>query len=266
MASSIGGGWSHHLGLLPVGYAVSWVALDHRPDTTAIGLVAVVVGLAVLHKVVPALVELAAGGAALVLTALAATDEAACGEVLGTAGSGVVLTFAGVVSASAFVQLLGTGSGRKAARHLLAGTAALGVTLLLVDPTGRGVVRPDGGVSLAMVLSGTLLATTLIGVRSRLGFPMLGAGLLSVQALHALSSDPCTVSPALSLLGMATFVLSGAALEPGGRRSPAAARPEPPLLPLDLDPAVGGDPVDPLGADPLAPFDPLDPLDPLAPA
>ena len=56
-------GWSY-AGLLPLGFAATWVVTDQRPDTSMVGLAAVLVAVAVLYEVVPSLVELGAGPAA----------------------------------------------------------------------------------------------------------------------------------------------------------------------------------------------------------
>ena len=199
-------------GLVPLGYASTWVVLDRRPDTTAVGLAGVLVALAIVHRVVPSLVELGAGAAGLAASMFTVTEQRGCGDLLGGGGTTVVLGFAGVMSVSAFVRLLGTGNGREMARHLIAATAALGLCLLVLSPLGRGVVSPDDDLTTAIVLAGALLATTLIALRSRVGFPLLGAGLVTVQGLQALSGDPCALSPALSLLGLTTFTLTATLL------------------------------------------------------
>lgn len=227
-----GDGWAY-AALLPAGYAGTWVVVDRRPGISVLGVAAIAVGLAIVHKVVPSLVELAAGAGGMVASLFVATERPGCGEALGGAGNGVVFAFGSVMAVAAFVRLLGTGSPHEAARYLLAATAALSLCLLTATPLASGVVSPDDELTRTIVLAGALLATTVIALRSRVGFPLLGAGLVMAQGAQALSGDPCALSPVLSLVGMAAFALSGAALAEQSRRRPD--RPDDPS-PWDVDP------------------------------
>jgi len=233
-----GGGWVSAAAMLPAGYAVTWVVVDRRPGISTVGVAAIAIALAVVHKVVPSLVELAAGAGGLVASLFVATERPGCGEALVGASNGVVFAFGSVMAVSAFVALLGTGNGREGARHLLAATGALSLCLLTASPLARGVVSPDDELTRTIVLAGALLTTTVIALRSRVGFPLLGAGLVLAQGAQALSGDPCALSPALSLVGMAAFALGGAALADHGRR-----RPDPLVEPSgwDVDPDVDPD-------------------------
>lgn len=204
-------GWSC-AALVPLGYAATRGVLHVSPDARVAALTLVAILLAGIHRLVPGLVELGAGAAALVASVFAATEATGCGDVLGGAGTGVVLVYGGVMSASAFVRLLGSVNAREMARHLLVAAAVLELGLLLVSPAARDVVGAEDDLTVAMILAGALLVATLVGVRSRRGFPLLGAGLIVTQGVHALSSNACAVSPALSLVGSLVFVAVATAI------------------------------------------------------
>ena len=204
-------GWSC-AALVPLGYAATRGVLHVSPDARVAALFLVAILLAGAHRLVPGVVEVGAGAVGLVASVFAATGDGGCGDVLGGAGTGVVLVYGGVMSASAFVRLLGSVNGREMARHLLAATAALELGLLVVSPAARGIVGTEDGLTVAIVLAVALLAATFTGIRSRVGFPLLGVGLITAQGLHALSSDPCAVSPALTLVGALAFAGAGALL------------------------------------------------------
>jgi hypothetical protein len=195
--------------LVPLGYAATRGVLHVSPDARLAALFLVAILLGGAHRLVPGLVEVGAGTVGLVASVFAATGDSGCGKVLGGAGTGVVLVYGGVMSASAFVRLLGSVNGREMARHLVAATAALELGVLVVSPGARSIVDTEDGRTVAIVLAGALLAATLTGIRSRVGFPLLGVGLIMAQGMHALSSNPCAVSPALTLVGVLAFAGAG---------------------------------------------------------
>ena len=224
------GGLSAGAALIPTGYATAWVVADRRPEVTLSTLAAITVALALLHHLLPGLVEAAVGAGGLVASTFAVTDRPGCGDLLGGPGQAVVLGFASVLAVSAFVCLLGGGGTRDAARHLLVATAALGLGVVVLHPLLEGVLGLDRGLSRSVVLVSALLAVGLVGVRARAGLPLLGGALVAVHAAQAwqATGDPCALDPAVGLTGMLAFAVAGLVLAtPPPDEHPHARRPRP---------------------------------------
>lgn len=161
--------------------------------------------LAGIYRVVPGLVELVAGAGGLMMSLSDATDGRGAGIALGSGGSSVVLVFGSVMMASALIRLLGSGSSHEMARHLLVATASLELGLFALSPFGQTLAGSQDRFSQPVVLSGALLATTLIGVRSRNGLPLLGLGLVVVEAVLVGTGSPVAANPLASLIGSLVF-------------------------------------------------------------
>jgi hypothetical protein len=197
--------WAYLALFLPLGYAVSRAL---GPDVPFPALLALAASAACLHRLMPGLVEVVAGAAALVTGVLAATEDGAFGQSLGRAGTGVLLGFGGIMLISAFVRLLGSANGREMAKHLVAGAAGLEVGLLVLSPAGRSVVSPEDDVVRAAALAVVLLTATIVGIRSRFGFPLLGLGVLATEVVLGLGGAPSVAHPARTLLATVTFTLA----------------------------------------------------------
>jgi len=199
--------WLRAALFIPLGYAVSRTISAQPP---VLPLVALAAAAACLHKLVPWLVEVVAGAAGLVLGVFAATETSGSGsygKLLGQPGTVVVLGFGGVVMTSAFVRLLGCGSVREAAKHLVAGAAALELGLVLLSPLGRSLLHAEDETTRAIVLATLLLGCTIVAIRSRLGFPLLGLGLLVAMGVFAVTGTAGATSPGRMVLGSVTFAL-----------------------------------------------------------
>jgi hypothetical protein len=194
--------WAYLALFVPLGYAVSRA---FGPDLPLPALLALAVSAACLHRLMPAVVETVAGAVALVAGVLAAAEDRAFGRSLGRATTGVLLLFGGVMVVSAFVRLLGSASGREMAKHLVAAAAALEIGLLVLSPVGRSVVSPEGDVAPAAVLAVVLLTATVVGIRSRFGFPLLGLGVLATEVVLALTGAPSVAHPGRTLLACIAF-------------------------------------------------------------
>ena len=197
--------WAYLALFVPLGYAVSRVVGPDVPLPALLGLAA---SAACLHRLMPGLVEVVAGATALVSGVLAVTEDGAFDRPLGGAGTGVVLAFGGVMLISAFVRLLGSGNGREMAKHLVAGAAGIEIGLLMLSPVGRSVVSPEDDIARAAALAVVLLTATVVGIRSRFGFPLLGLGVLTTEVVMALSDAPSVAHPARTLLAMLTFTVA----------------------------------------------------------
>lgn len=197
--------WAHTALFVPLGYAVSRAI---GPDVPLLALVALAASAACLHRLMPGLVEVVAGAAALVTGVLTVTEDGAFGRSLGRAGTAVLLVFGGVMLVSAFVRLLGSANGREMAKHLVAGAAALEVGLLVLSPVSRSVVSPEDDIVRTAALAVVLLTATVVGIRSRFGFPLLGLGVLATEVVLALSGAPSVAHPARTLLASLTFTVA----------------------------------------------------------
>ncbi|MGH9210848.1 MAG: hypothetical protein ACRD2C_09215 [Acidimicrobiales bacterium] len=176
--------------------------------TPLVAMVFLTASLAGVHRVIPGLVEVVAGGGGLLMSMLAAADGRGCGALLGQGGTGVVLVFGSVMWLSAFVRLLGSANPREMARHLLVATAALEIGLFTVSPAGQAVTGVRDPSTVPVLLAAILVVTTLIGCRARTnGFPLLGLGLVTVLTCLALTGSPCSGNPAVSLAGSLTFAM-----------------------------------------------------------
>jgi hypothetical protein len=212
--AALGHAWSLATMFVPVGYAVSRTIGADPPRPALLGLAA---GAACLHRLLPWLVELSAGAGALILSVLAAADDRWVGPALGLSGVGVVFVFGGIVAATSFVRLLGSGRPREAAKHLVAGAAALELSLVLRGPVSGLLGASHGTVARTLVLASLLVTGTLVGAWSQLGFPLLGLGLLVAHGAFAASGVPEIVPPHVGLLGSTTFAFMALWLRSAGR-------------------------------------------------
>lgn len=187
---------------LPAGLAATRLVGDGTPLLVTLFVLAALGGL---HRVLPGLVELAAGGAAVALTLFEVVDRTGCGEVLHTSGKVILVLYGSVMSTSAFVRLLGSASLREMARHLLVATAALQLSLFAVSPLGHAVAGARDRYTVPAVLLVILVVATFVGLRLRYGLPVLGAGLVASLAVLTVTGSSCTAHPAAALLGMLTF-------------------------------------------------------------
>lgn len=190
---------------IPTGYAVTQFAGDATPVLAVVVLTA---SLAGLHRVLPGLVEVGAGSGGLLLGMFAAADDRGCGVILDEAGTGVVILYGSVMVVSAFVRLLGSGNGREMAKHLLVATAALQLSLFAVSPPiGRTMAAAPDEFRSPVLLAAVLAVVTVVGVRSRIGFPLLGMGLVTTLGVLAVAGGDCASGAVAALVGCATFAL-----------------------------------------------------------
>lgn len=202
-------GWSLATMFVPLGYAVSRTL---GPGAPIPALLALAASAACLHRLTPRLVEMTAGCGALLLSVFAAADDRSVGATLGLPGIGVVFVFGGVVTASSFVRLLGSGSLREAARHLIAGGTALELSLILLGPASGALGAPRSAALAALLTVGVV-----VGVRSPVGFPLLGLGLLVAHGAFGASGVPALVPAHVGFLGSTTFAFVALWLRDAGR-------------------------------------------------
>jgi hypothetical protein len=204
-----------------VGHAALWIPLGYAAtrfigdDTPLLAMVTLTATLAGLHRVIPGIVELVAGGGGLMMSVFAAADGRGCGEVLGDGGTAAILVFGSLMSLSGFVRLLGSANGREMARHLVVATAALQLGLFALSPVGQATVNTQDRFTPPAVLLGVMLVATLIGIRSRLGLPgprvgsevspVLGVGLVLALGVLAVTGGACAGSAGTHLAGTLTF-------------------------------------------------------------
>ncbi|HEV7758690.1 MAG TPA: hypothetical protein VGO78_06860 [Acidimicrobiales bacterium] len=193
--------WYRAVYWVPAGYACTRVVGEGTP-VLVVGLLAVT--LAGLHRAIPGVVEVAAGGASLMVTVNEVLDGD-CRRVLGPGGTAVVLGFVTAFAVSAFVRLLGSASLHEAGRHLLIATVAVELALSLLGP----VVEGQGRVLAALALLVVLLAAAALGLRAGLGIPLLGGALVAVEATLAFTDHVCGMSGAAPLVGTTVFAAVG---------------------------------------------------------
>jgi hypothetical protein len=194
-------GWWQAAWWVPVGYATTKLYGPTMP-TVAVGFSAVAVAL--VHRFVPGVIELAAGAGALVVMVNASADGD-CHVLVGDDGVLVLMVFGGVMCTSAIVRLLGSASAREAARHLLIAVVCLELALSAVTPVADAVTSFRARTSTAAVLGVVLLILTVAGIRARAGLPLLGAGLVAVESLLAVTGGPCHTEALRALVGTVIF-------------------------------------------------------------
>jgi hypothetical protein len=177
----------------------------------AVGLLAAF--LAGVHRWLPGPVEVAAGATSLLVTVNEVLDGP-CREALGPGGTSVVLGFVALFYVSAFVQFVGTGRLKAAGRHLLIATVTAELALSLFGP----VVEGQGRVLAAIVLLVVLVAGAWAGLRAGFGVPLLGAGLLGVEASLSLTEHSCGMTGWAPLIGTTAFVVAAVLLAPKTKR------------------------------------------------
>jgi hypothetical protein len=205
-------GWRQVALWIPLGYATTRFAGHDRSLPI---LVASIVLLAVIHRFVPGVVELVAGGGGLLVVLSETIDGRGAGATLGDAAVVVVVVFGSLMWVSGFVRLLGSGNPREMARHLIVAVAVLHVGLVALRPMGQTTLGAQEGMSQPVILLIVLLATTLVALRAQAGFPMLGVGLVAAQCLLILTGVSAAVSPVTALAATAAFV--GVVLALAGR-------------------------------------------------
>lgn len=200
--------WWQAAVLLLTGYAAAKLAGE---ATFAVAVAFVAVVLAVLHHFLPGVVELVAGISGLVAGVVGAA-KGDCHALVGGYGVGVLVGFGGGMCVSAIVRLLGSGSIREAARHLLVAAAVLELGLSAVAPTAEAVEGFQANAGTATALAVLLAGLTLVALWARAGLPVLGVSVLAVQVLLAASSGPCHTVAGQALVGMLVFAGVGTAI------------------------------------------------------
>jgi hypothetical protein len=195
---------------VPVGYACTRSLGESLP---LVAVVLVAAGLAGLHRWVPGPVEVVAGATSLLVTANEVLGGP-CRAALGDAGTSVTLGFVTAFFVAAFVRFLGTGTLRPAGRYLLIATVIVELALSLAGP----LVEGDGPFLAGSVLLAVLLAGAFVGLRVDLGVPLLGAGLLAVEASLAPTEHACGMSGWAPLVGTVAFLAVAFALAPKPKR------------------------------------------------
>lgn len=171
---------------IPVGFAVTRFVADGSP---MVAMVCLAAGAAGLHRISAGLVEVVAGSGGFLLTLFAAADGWSYGAV-------VVLAYGSVMTVSAFVRLLGSGNGREMAKHLLVATAALELAVFAAR---------SGGPSVEVAV---LVVATVVGLRARFGFAILGAALLVALCWQVPADVAVAVDPVVAIVGSVTFALA----------------------------------------------------------
>jgi hypothetical protein len=175
-------------------------------DAPLLSVMALAAALAGLHRFVPGLVELAVGLGGLLASLFAATDPGGAGAMIGSSGVAVVQIFGAVMLASALVRLLGSGSPREMARHLVIAVAALELSLVLARAIDETSSTAHDRFTMPAVLAALLFVITVITVRSREhGMLALGGALVAVQVVLVIGGSPFGISPVVGLVGSATF-------------------------------------------------------------
>jgi hypothetical protein len=194
-------GWWQAAWWVPVGYASTKLYGPAMP-TVAVGFCAVAVAL--VHRFAPGVVELVAGSGALIV-AVNASADGDCHVLVGDDGVLVLMAFGGGMCASAIVRLLGSANAREAARHLLIAVVCLELALSAVTPVADAVTSFRGRVSTAAVLGVVLLVLAVGGIRARAGLALLGAVLVAVESLLAVTGGPCHSEALRALVGTVIF-------------------------------------------------------------
>lgn len=203
------GRWWHAALWVPVGYASTKLYGEALP-IVVIGALAGAVAL--VHRVLPAGVEVVAGGGALVM----GVNHAANGDchlLVGEDGVAVLMGFGGVMFAWAVLRLLGPASIHEASRLLLIGAVALELALSTVTPLGDATHAFRGTTGTAAALGALVLAFTLVGVKTPFGPPLLGSALVGVLGVLAVTGGPCHGAATRALVGTLVFTVLAVFLE-----------------------------------------------------
>lgn len=203
------GRWWHAALWVPVGYASTKLYGETFP-VLAVGALAATVAL--VHRVVPAGVEVVAGGGALVM----GVNHAANGDchlLVGDDGVVAMMVFGGVMCVSGMLRFLGSGSLREASRLLLLGAVGLELALSTVTPVGDTSHAFRATTGTAVTLGLLAVGFTLIGVRTPFGPPVLGTGLVAVLGVLAVTGGPCHDAATRALVGTVVFTVVAVFLE-----------------------------------------------------
>jgi hypothetical protein len=195
--------WWDVLLWMPVGFAIARLAGDSLPP---LALAVLMVLLAAAHQFGPAVIDVMAGGGALVVSLSAVWDGEGCQDRVGDMGIVVLVVFGSIFVVSSWVRLIGSASLREMGRHLIIATVTIEIAVFAASPGREPLFGPDH-VAAPLWLAGVLLVVCQVGLidRMELGMLCLGAVLVPVEAAVSTHDNPCGPGGFSPLIGMLAF-------------------------------------------------------------